>query len=65
MAAQCRYEGAGTSIPQLDVVIEAAAGDHEAIGGEGDMVDLFLVAEEAGEGFDSGLFLGGQGRRGP
>ena len=39
-------------IPQFDVVVEAGAGDVEAVWGEGDVVDLLLVAEEAGDGFE-------------
>ena len=38
-------------VPQLDMVIERGARDEEAVGRERDVVDLLLVAEEAGEGF--------------
>lgn len=33
------------------MVIEGGAGDKEAVGGESDVIDLFLVAEEASQGF--------------
>ena len=33
------------------MVVEAGAGDVNAVRGEGDVVDLFAVAEQAGKGF--------------
>lgn len=65
VAAQSGDEDARGGRPELDVVVEAAAGEEEARGGKGDVVDGFLVAEEAGEGFEGGGGGGGVGGRGP
>lgn len=51
VAAEGGDEGAVAGVPELDVVVPAAGGEGEAVGGEGHVVDLFLVAEEAGERF--------------
>lgn len=51
VAAQRGDESAVARAPQLDGVVEAAAGDEGAVRGEGHVVDLFLVAEQAGDGF--------------
>lgn len=58
-------EGAGGGVPELDVVVEGGGGDEGAGRGEGDVVDLFLVTEEPGHGFDCCGVAGGGGRRGP
>lgn len=50
VAPQRRDEFSVSRVPELDVVVPAGAGDEEAVGGEGDVVDLLLVPEEAGEG---------------
>lgn len=54
VAAQSEQKLAVQGIPQFDVVVVAAARDEGAVGGKGDVVDLLLVAEQAGDGF-SGL----------
>lgn len=43
--------------PELDEVVEGSGGNEEAVGGEGDVVDEFLVALETDEGLG-----GGEGR---
>lgn len=65
MPAKSMEEGAGGGVPELDVVVEGRRGDEGAGRGEGDVVDLFLVAEEPGDGFDCCGVAGGSGRRGP
>lgn len=64
MPSQSVEESAGGGVPQLDMVVEGGGGDESTGGGEGDVVDLFLVAEEAGEGFD-GRVAGVRGGRRP
>lgn len=40
--------------PQLDVVVPAGARDQPAVRREGDVVDLFLVADEPAHGLGAG-----------
>lgn len=54
VAPQRAQELAVAGAPQFDVVVEAARGDEAAVRGEGDVVDLLLVAEEAGDGLGEG-----------
>lgn len=55
MAAESVEESAVGGGPEFDVVVETCAGDELAVGREGHMVDLFLVAEEAVDGLQGGL----------
>lgn len=54
MPSKCSYELSITCVPELNVIVKAGAGDIEAVWGENYMVDLFLVAHEAGKGFGRG-----------
>ena len=54
MSSQRVQKGAGGGIPEFDVVVKRRRCDEGSGGGEDDVVDLFLVAEEAGDGFLSG-----------
>lgn len=56
MAAEGEEEFPVAGIPELDGVVEGGGSDERAVGGESDVVDGFLVAEEAGEGFRVGGF---------
>lgn len=58
MPAQSGDEGAGERVPEFDAVIKGGGGEEEGAGGECDVVDGFLVAGEAGEGFDCFMLLG-------
>ena len=40
------------------MVVEASGSEQQAVGGEGDVVDLFLVAYQAVEGFCRGWVRG-------
>ena len=51
MCTQRRDELPVPCIPEFHVVVEARAGDEQAIRRKRDVVDLLLVAEEAGDGF--------------
>lgn len=51
MSSERSHELARPPFPDLDGVVEPGRGDPPAVGGEGDVVDLLLVACEAGEGF--------------
>lgn len=46
VAAQREQKRARQPVPHLDVVVEPAAGQQQAVGREGHVVDLFLVAQE-------------------
>ncbi len=61
MAAEGSDEGAGGGGPEFDAVVVGGAGDEVGGGGDGDVVDGFLVAEQAGEGFGGGVSLGKKG----
>lgn len=55
VAAQSGDELAIPCVPQLDAVVEASGCDACAVGREGDVQDLLLVAEEPGDGLDGGV----------
>ena len=40
--------------PQLDMIVPAGASDEASVGGESDVVDLLLMAEQAGDGGGGG-----------
>lgn len=55
VAAQRGDKLAVSCVPQLDAIVEASGCDACAVGGEGDVQDLLLMAEEAGDGLDGGV----------
>ena len=50
VAAQSVQVFAVVGVPQLDVVVETGGSDRRAVGRECDVVDLFLVADQTGQG---------------
>lgn len=54
MGPEREQERAVARAPQLDVVVPARTGDPNPVRGEGDVVDLFLVAEEPAHGLGAG-----------
>lgn len=54
MAFEGEEKGAVGSVPELDEVVEAGRGKKQPVGRKDDMVDLLLVAEQAGDGLGRG-----------
>lgn len=65
VAAQRGDEFPILRIPQLHAVVEARARDVQAVGREGDVQHLFLVSEQACNGFRGGGGVRVEGRRVP
>lgn len=40
----------GFTIPQLDRIVKPCAGDQSTVWAEGDVVDLFLMTSQTGDG---------------
>lgn len=57
MSSECGDEFPIARIPKLDCVVEARGSNDGTVRGEGDVVDLFLVAVQAGDRLGGGQWV--------